>query len=228
MLLSGRAAGEVRADKRVERGALPGGMPAVVLEERAEQIAQRFHPGIVRIAAHEDGEDFENEAPVGRMLEHELAQHELNGLVFLLKAPDERKKAFVVQEDMPREGLVEKGQNFSGSYLVAGRGKAVGDLFEGGAEPQQALLVSFQKRQKRLPQRLRPIIARMRAEMLSHRFIHCAFVFKALSCKRMRVSNSYALIEINEISSARFLHENQQNQGSRLRRNARAEKLPRP
>jgi hypothetical protein len=49
----------------------------------------------------------------------------------------------------------------------------------------------------------------MRAEMLSHRFIHCAFVFKALLCKRMRIGHSYALIEINKLSSVYFLHKNQ-------------------
>jgi hypothetical protein len=62
--------------------------------------------------------------------------------------------------------------------------------------------------------------------MLSHRFIHCAFVSKVLSFQRMRISHWYALIEINKPRSALFGQENQQNQGSRLRRNAPPKNFP--
>ena len=115
------------------------------------------------------------------MLELELAQHHLRVLVFFLKAADERKEAFLVYEDVPREGLVEKGQDLAGSFLMGGPGKAVGDLFERGAKPQQAHLVPLKKRQERLAQRLRPM-AGIRADMLVQLLIHCAFISKAPLC----------------------------------------------
>ena len=100
-MLLPRAAGKMLADYRIKRGALPGGMSSIVFKKRTEQIAQRLQPDIPRISAHEGGQNLYNKAPVGRMLELKFAQHEFKRFGFSLKAPDERKEAFLVQEDMP-------------------------------------------------------------------------------------------------------------------------------
>ena len=60
---------------------------------------------------------------------------------------------------------------------MGGAGKTVGDFLERRAKPEEAHLVPLKKRQKRFPQRLRPM-ADIGAEMLVQLFIHCGFVSK--------------------------------------------------
>ena len=80
------------------------------------------------------------------MLEFQLAKDKLNGFPLFFQAADERKETFLMKEDMPCEGLIEKGQNLPGPSMQAGSGKAVGNLFQHGAKSQQAHLVPLQKR----------------------------------------------------------------------------------
>jgi hypothetical protein len=101
MLLPVGVADQMLPDNRVKRGALPGGVPPIVFKERTEKIAQSLQPGIPGVAPHEGGQDFDNEAPISRMLEFKLAQHQFSGLVLFLKTSDEREKAFLVQKDVP-------------------------------------------------------------------------------------------------------------------------------
>ena len=100
-MLLPRVARKMLADYRISRGALPSGVSSIIFKKRTEQIAQRLQADIPGISAHEGGQDLHNKAPVSRMLELKFAQHELKRLVFFLKAPDERKEAFLVQEDVP-------------------------------------------------------------------------------------------------------------------------------
>ena len=144
MLLPWRAARKVQAHDGIKNVALPRTMAAVILEKRPQQIAQ--HLRFDASAAHESGRDFHDQATIGGVLEFQLAQDKLNAFPLVFQAADERKETLLMKEDMPCEGHIEKGQNLPGPSMLACSGEAVGNLFQRGAQSQQAHMVPIEKR----------------------------------------------------------------------------------
>ena len=148
MLLPWCAASKVHAHDGIKNVALPRTMAAVILEKPSQQIAQhlRFDARIAASAAHESGRDFHNQATIGGVLEFQFAKDKLNAFLLVFQAADDRKETFLMKEDMPCEGLIEKGQNLPGPSMLARPGKAVSDLFQRGAKSQQAYMIPIEKR----------------------------------------------------------------------------------